>query len=191
MTTYGAKFITAWGEPATIERDTPVSVKISIKRSTRAARDLGIREGYWEGLILAKHNLLSGEYLTVRDGKHLVQSTNIDPESKETAMFLAKCNSEIQHQQYTETLDEYNQIVEGWTTISTVPSYCEIITYRLRQIEQGLLDSTKYTFQVPKTLGVELLDRIIHNGENLRVDSVDDVGMSGVWRLQVSDDVRP
>ncbi len=191
MTTYGAKFIQAWGEPATIDRNPPVSVKVSIKRSTRALRDLGVREGFFEGLILAKHNLRSGEYITIRGESHLVQTTNTDPESKETAIYIVKCNAEIQHQQFTESLDDYNQVVKNWTTASTVPAYCEIVTYRLRQIDQGLLDSTKYTFQVPKTLGAKLLDRVVYNDEVLRVESIDDVGMSGVCRLQVAEDKRP
>ncbi len=191
MSSYANKFIRSRGEDAIIKRNPEVNTKVSIKRSTRAARDLGIREAYWEGLIPRLSNVLSGEYILVRDNTYLVQSANNDPASLERAFFATKCNCIIHHKQQEETVDEDYNVVVNWKDKNTnVSSYCEIITYRLRQEDPGLLESTKYTFQVPKSLEVKLLDRFVYNGENYQVDSIDDTGMSGVVRCQVSIDVR-
>lgn len=189
---YASKFLYAKGLAATINRTTPYSTKVSIKRSTKASRDLGIREGYWEGLIPLEANLQSGEIITIRNEKYLVQSVNYDHASTESAFFSAKCNSIIQHKRYVEDTDENNNVIQEWQSInSNVSCYGEIVTYRLRQEDPGLLDSTKYTFQVPKSLGIVLLDRFIFEGKNYQVASIDDIGMTGVARCQVSDDVRP
>ncbi len=192
---YAEKFLKSRGQDCIIERTIPVNSKVSIKRSTKASRDLGIREGYWEGLILYDAGLKSGDILSIRDIKYLVQTVDYDPASMECAFFSAKCNSILKHQRYVEDLDEYNNIIQEWQNVNpnkvNIPSYGEIITYRLRQVDPGLLDSTKYTFQVPKSLGVVLLDRFVFNGDNYQVDSIDDVGMAGVARIQVSQDTRP
>lgn len=189
---YAAKFLKSLGQDAIINRLTPVNTKASIKRSTRASRDLGIREGYWEGLILSDANLQSGEIVTIRSIKYLVQSVNYDHSSTEDAFFSAKCNAVIQHRRYVEDVDEHNNVIKEWQTINAnVDCYGEIITYRLRQEDPGLLDSTKYTFQVPKELAVVLLDRFQFNNGKYQVNSIDDIGMAGVSRVQVSDDTRP
>lgn len=162
-----------------------------MRRSTRSSRDLGVREGYWEGLILKVSNLTSGEFVSVLDNVFLAQSTNYDPQSREIAFFMAKCNSVIQHKRFSEDIDDDGNLIQEWETLnSDVNSYSEAVTYKLRQEDPGLLENTKYTFQVPKSMGVSLLDRFIFNGKNFKVDSLDDVGMDGVIRAQVSDDVR-
>lgn len=61
----------------------------------------------------------------------------------------------------------------------------------MRQEDPGLLDGTKYTFQVPKSLGVKDLDRISYNGKPYEVVSIDDVGLEGVYRIQLAVDTRP
>ena len=72
-----------------------------------------------------------------------------------------------------------------------IPSYGEVVTSRLRQEEPGLLEGTIYIFQVPKSLGVIELDRIEYGGKNYQVASVDDIGLDGVSRVQLSKDLRP
>lgn len=192
---YAEKFLKSRGQDCIIERTIPVNSKVSIKRSTKASRDLGIREGYWEGLILYDAGLKSGDILSIRDIKYLVQTVDYDPASMECALFAAKCNAILKHKRYVEDLDENNNIIQEWQDVNpdfiNIPSYGEIITYRLRQEDPGLLDSTKYTFQVPKSLGVVLLDRFVFNDDPYQVDSIDDVGMAGVARIQVSQDTRP
>lgn len=193
---YAKKFVKSEGETAVIERIPLVSTKVSIKRSTRSSRDLAVREAYWEGILPIEDNLQSGEYITIRGDKCLVQNTNFDKESFETAFFVTKCNCIVHHQREFETgIDEWNNIIREWRDVNPeftdIPSYCTIITYRMRQEDPGLLDSTKYVFQLPKQLDVQLLDRITYNNEKLRVDSIDDVGLSGVISIQVTSDLRP
>lgn len=196
MNTYAERFIKSQGESAIIERTPPVNTKVSIKRSTNSTMSLGAREAYWEGIIPIEDNLQSGEYITIRGDKHLVQSVNFDKESLEQAFYVVKCNCIIKHQREVETgVDEWNQIIKEWQDINPdfidIPSYCEIVTYRMRQEDPGLLNSTKYVFQLPKNLDIQELDRFVYNGGNLRVDSINDSGLEGIVIVQVTDDVRP
>lgn len=189
--TYAKKFLMSRGQECIINRPTPVPSKVSIKRSTKASRDLGIREGYWEGLILADSNLKSGEIITIRDNKYLVQSTNYDPASMECAFFSAKCNATIQHKRYVEDVDANYNPIQEWKTINPdVACYGEIITSRMREVETGLEDNAVYIFQVPKSLGVALLDRFVYD-KNYQVVSIDDIGLEGVARVQLGMDNRP
>ena len=189
---YASKFLTSRGQDCIIEREIPVDAKVSIKRSTKASRDLGIREGYWEGLIVNDSNLKSGEIISIRDTKYLIQSTNYDHASSEIAFFSAKCNIVFDHKRYVDDVDENFNPIQGWGDINDgVPSYGEVITSRLRQEDPGLLDGTIYILQVPKTLGVIELDRIIFSSEKYQVASIDDIGMSGISRIQLSRDFRP
>lgn len=195
---YAGKFLKSKGQDCTINRLVPVQTKASIKRSTRSSRDLGVREAYWEGLILADSILQSGELVEIRNkkkqsiGKFLVQSANYDPASEETAFFAAKCNAIVQHKRYEESVDGSGNIVQDWVTKNAdIPCYGQIITAQLRQEDPGLLDGTKYIFQVPKSLGVMPLDRFLYDGDNYQVTSVDSIGMAGVSRIQLSDDTRP
>jgi hypothetical protein len=188
---YAGNFLKARGLECTILRDIPVNSKISIKRSTKSSRDLGAREAYWEGLILSDILLQSGEVLTLGSDKYLIQSTNPDPASNETAFFSAKCNAVVHHKRYVEAVDDNGNLIQEWLTLhADVPCYGEIITYRLRQEDPGLLDSTKYTFQVPKSLSVILLDRFVYGDKKYQVSSIDDIGMSGISRIQCEDDTR-
>ena len=55
----------------------------------------------------------------------------------------------------------------------------------------GLLEGTIYLFQVPKALGVKELDRIRYNEKNYQVVSIDDIGLDGVYQIQLGKDLRP
>jgi hypothetical protein len=191
---YAGKFLKSKGQECTINRIPSATSKVSIKRSTRSSRDLGSREAYWEGLILADALLQSGEVLTIGDDKYLVQSVNTDYASSEHAFFSAKCNAVLQHKRETDGLDENNNPVKVWNDVNPVKpnidAYGEIVTYQLRQFDPGLLEQTRYIFQVPKSIGVQLQDRIVYNG-NLQVVSVDDVALKGIVRIQLAVDLRP
>lgn len=188
---YAEKFLKSKGQDCIINRPIPLHSKVSIKRSTKASRDLGIREGYWEGLILSDSNLKSGEIITIRNIKYLIQSTNYDPASMECAFFSAKCNAIIQHKRYVEDVDENYNPIQEWQTINPdVACYGEIITSRMREVETGLEDNAVYIFQVPKSLGVALLDRFVYD-KNYQVVSIDDIGLEGVARVQLGMDNRP
>jgi len=193
---YAEKFLKAKGQDCIINRPEPFLTKVSIKRSTKAIRDLGAREGYWEGLMLANANLQSGEILIIGNNKYLVQSVNFDPASGECAFFAAKCNAVLQHLRLYDTdINEYNEVIKEWLPVNPdtpfIDAYGEIITYRMRQEDLGLLDSTKYTFQVPKHLGIKFLDRLIYNDNHYQVVSIDEIGLSGVVRVQAAVDTRP
>lgn len=110
---YAEKFLKSRGQDCVIERTSPILTKVSIKRSTKASRDLGIREGYWEGLITSDSDLKSGEIISIRDIKYLVQSTNYDPQSTEIAFFSAKCNIVFDHKRYVDDVDENFNPIQG------------------------------------------------------------------------------
>jgi len=188
---YASKFIKSKGQDCIINRTVPIQSKVSIKRSTKSSRG----EAYWEGLIPINVNLESGELITIRGDNYLVQSTNYDHSSTETAFFPAKCNAVIKHKRFVDDVDaNYNPIQEWEDVDSTrveIPCYGEIVTSRLRQEEPGLLEGTIYIFQVPKDLGVLELDRIEYNGKNYQVASIDDIGLDGVSRVQLAKDLRP
>jgi hypothetical protein len=192
---YAEKFLKSKGQICIINRTPAATSKVSIKRSTRSSRDLGSREAYWEGLILADALLQSGEVLTIVADKYLVQSVNADPASTEHAFFAAKCNAVLQHKRETETVDENNNPVKAWLDVNpaapNVDAYGEIVTYQLRQFDPGLLEQTRYIFQVPKSIGVMELDRIVYNGDNYQVVSIDDVALKGIDRIQLAVDLRP
>lgn len=189
---YAGNFLKAKGQVCTINRVTPVQSKVSIKRSTRSNRDLGVREAYWEGLILADSGLISGEVLTIGAEKYLVQSVNQDTASGEFAFFAAKCNMILQHMRYVEDTDENNNVIQEWQTITPdVPSYAEVVTYALRQYDPGLLEQTRYIIQVSKTIGAVLLDRFILPDGNYQVVSPNNVGLQGTSILQLGVDTRP
>lgn len=189
---YAEKFLKAHGQDTVIQRAVPVSTKVSIKRSTKSSRDLGSREAYWEGLVLASAALQSGEVLTIGADNYLVQSVNLDPASGEYAFFAAKANSALIHKRLTETADANNNFIRTWQTLNAnVKAYGEIVTYQLRQFDPGLLPQTRYIFQVPKSIGIIELDRMVYNGDNYQVDSIDDVALKGIVRIQLSVDVRP
>jgi len=81
-------------------------------------------------------------------------------------------------------------VVQGWETInSSINSFGEIVTYSTRQADPGILEGTRYIFQVSKSIGVVMRDRIIYNGKNYDVISIDDV-LEGIVRLQLGVDTR-
>lgn len=190
---YAGKFLNSRGQNCTIKRTPAVTSKVSLRRSTSSSRDLGAREAYWEGLILAEAGLASGEYFSIGSDNYLVQTVSPDQASGEQALFVAKCNVTLQHQRIDgNNIDANNNFINSWPTINAnVSAYGEIITYRMRQEDPGLLDSTKYTFQVPKSLGIVKLDRLVYNDDPYEIVSIDDIGMSGVVRVQAAVDVRP
>jgi hypothetical protein len=194
---YAQKHLYAHGLNCIIERDPFIVTKVFMKRATKSTNNLGNREALWEGIIPADRCLKSGELLTIGNDKYLVQSVNFDLASREDIFFAAKCNAILQHKRYTEELDENNNLVKEWKTINAdVASFGAIVTYELRQFDPGLLSSTRYVFQVPKSLDVLELDRMVfndtndQNDTNYQVDSIDDVALEGVVRIQLSVDTR-
>lgn len=192
---YAGNNLKARGQDCIIVRDPIVTTKLSLKRSTRAPRNAGERESYWEGLILSSAGLKSGEIVTFRGEDYLTQTVDFDPASCEDAVYLAKANAILQHMREVEDVDENGNITKDWHTINPdIPSFGSIVTYSLRQFDPGLLPGTRYIFQVPKNIGVVELDRVVYGeGPNnkYQVDSIDDIALKGIVRIQVSVDTRP
>lgn len=190
---YAKRFLQAHGQTATIQRVPPSNIIVSMKRSTRATRDPGVRDSFWEGITDAGSNLAGGEIMTVGTDNYLVQSANTDPASGELAFFAVKTNAELTPQRITASLDADNNIVEawGWTPSGTIlEGFGQIVTGALRQSEVGLLETTKYIFYVPALTGLQKEDRIVLSGENLKVDDVDPLMLEGVVRIQAGTDNR-
>lgn len=191
--TYAEKFLNSHGQTITIQRNPTVTTKASLKRSTKAVRDPGIRDSSWEGLVLPDSNLVSGEIFSVGTDKYLVQSANFDVASGAIAFFAAKVNSTLTPLRRTEELDdEYNLVVTWkWTPASTtIDAFGQVVTYALRQYDPGLLESSRYIFYLPSSYGVEVLDRLVLNGENLMVNAIDPLMLEGVVRVQAGTDTR-
>ena len=191
--TYAEKFLNSHGQTITIQRNPTVTTKASLKQSTRAVRDPGIRDSSWEGLALPDSNLVSGEIFSVGTDKYLVQSANLDVASGAIAFFAVKVNSTLTPLRRTEELDEdYNMTVEWkWTPEgTTIDAFGQVVTYALRQYDPGLLESSRYIFYLPSSYGVQVLDRLVLNGENLMVNAIDPLMLEGVVRVQAGTDTR-
>jgi hypothetical protein len=189
---YMKPFLKSKGDLVTILRTPPVQFYASLKRSTRATYSLISREHFFEGLIEAESNLQGGEYFTLRDETYMVQTTDFDKESEELSVYVARTNAVIDVKRETETIDEYGNVVKTWVPIeSSLPVFVEIATRSLKQEDEGLLDQAIYTFQVPSAKDTQVLDRIVFEGKDYKLDSKDPTGMRGIVRLQVSPDFRP
>jgi len=191
--TYAEKFLNSHGQTITIQRSPTITTKASLKRSTKAVRDPGIRDSSWEGLALPDSNLVSGEIFSVGTDKYLVQSANLDVASGAIAFFAVKVNSTLTPLRRTEELDEdYNMTVEWkWTPASTtIDAFGQVVTYALRQYDPGLLESSRYIFYLPASFGVQVLDRLVLNGENFMVNAIDPLILEGVVRVQAGTDTR-
>ncbi len=188
---YAARYLQAHGQQCAILRTPTVQSYVSLKQSSRGTTNPGAREAYREGLILAASALVSGEVFQVGDNKYLTLSTGTDPATGELTVFAAKTNATLTHQRYVETVDEYGNIIQTWTTLNAdVAGFGQIVTAELRQADPGLLDSARYLFYVAKSLGVQVMDRVVYNGANYQVESLDDIGLPGVVRLQLGVDAR-
>ncbi len=192
---YAGKYLKAKGQDCIINKTPAITTKVSIKQLTKSANNLGNREALREGLVLKTAGALSGDILTINTEKYIVQSINEDFASSEDAFFAAKCNAILVHKRLGESADTKGNVVQQWNIVnSNVNGYGEIITYTLRQYDPGLLPQTRYIFQVPKNLGIVELDRIIYgdgNNNTYKVESIDDIALKGVVRMQLSKDTRP
>lgn len=190
--TYAAKYLQAHGQQCTILRTPAVQSCVSLKRASRGATNPGTREAYWEGLIPASSSLASGEVFQIGSDKYLALSSATDPASGELSVLAAKTNAVLTHQRYVETVDsETGNITQEWQALNTdVPAFGQVVTAELRQADPGLLDSARYLFHAAKSLGVQVMDRMVYSGANYQVESLDDIGLPGVVRLQLGIDTR-
>lgn len=177
------------GLAVTIQRTPPVTTYVSLKRSSQSS-DPAMRDAIWNGMALASPALVSGDLFMVGGDTYLVQSVVPDYASGQLLWYGVKCNATITHQRYNETYDDDGNLVQSWVTLGTSKAWGQIVTAKLRAEDPGLVDSARYLFQMPKSLGVQELDRIVYGGTNYRVEAVDDIAMPGVVRVQLGVDVR-
>jgi len=188
---YAENFIQAYGQECVIERTPSVSAYVSMTLATKSYSDN--RDLYRNGLISAKYNLASGEVITVGSEKFLIRSVIPDQHSKEIAFVASKANAIFIHKRFTETADDWGNLTQEWTTITdNVYSTAQIVSAALRQQDPGLLSTTKWVFLIPATTTIQELDRLQFkpDGDKCRVDSVDDIRLPGLLRVQCSDDRR-
>jgi hypothetical protein len=188
---YTTKYLKSRGQDCTILRSPAVTSKVSRKRATKAIRIYGAREAHWEGLILSDSELVSGEVFEANNMTFLVQSVNNDPATNELAWFAVTVNAILGHWRYEEYYDDDLNLIEEWVDKGDIHAYGEIITAEMRQRDPGLLEGARYIFQCPKSAGIQLLGRIVYEGENYKVESVDPIAMPGISRIQASMDTRP
>lgn len=192
---YAEKFLKSRGKLCSIARTPIVTSYVSMKRSSKSTNNTGIRDAAWEGLILADAGLASGEVFSIGSSEYLVQSVDNDSSSREDIFFCVKTNADLMHKRFVETVDENHNVVQQWQVqVSSVPAFGQIVTANLRQEDPGLLDATKYVFQIPKfsnSISAVALDRMVYDGSNFQVESVDNTGLRGISRVQLSTDTRP
>ena len=176
------------GKVATIQRTPKVTTRVSLKRSS-GSRDPASRDSGVEGYVLSDALLKSGELFVAGTDTYLTQSVEVDDGGD--FYFALKCNATITHQRYTESVDENWNRTQSWATLATSSAWIQVVTARMRGEDPGLVDNARYVLQVPASLGVAELDRIVIGATNYKVESVDDVAMSGVDRVQLSIDTRP
>lgn len=175
--------------------------KVSLKHSTRGT-NFGLRGAAFEGWINIKVPV--GFVFHMDDETFLVISC--EPDMGAYAITVLKVNS---------TLDS---LVESWgddgqggfTVIwepkdMDIPAYGQVVTAALRQTDPGILSTTTRMYHL--NAEVSVLGRIIHHyteeetvnmggiydergGMRLRIDSVDDIMLPGIKRIQCSMDER-
>ena len=186
---YISAFLKTWGQSCTINRVPAVQTYVSMERAGGGRNPLAAA---WRGVVLADDALSAGESITVGGADYLVTSVHPDSASGESEFTAIEANSRVDVKRYTETVDEWGNIVRVWSDIAlAVRAHGEAVTAALRQYDPGLLDSTRYVFLLPASCGVALLDRIVWNGQNWQVNAIDLLSMPGLARVQCGEDVRP
>lgn len=188
---YAENFIKAHGEECVIKR-TPEEVSyVSIKPATQSYSDN--RDLYREGLVLATSGLKPGEVMEVDSETLLVRSVYRDKQSGQLSFLTSKVNAVLTQSRFEETDDGWGNITQDWVTVTDeVYSTAQIVSAALRQQDPGLLPTTKWVFLVPATTPLQELDRLQFkpDGDKCRVDSIDDIRLPGLLRVQCSDDRR-
>ncbi|GEM_PF-1340555 len=193
MVSYAENYIKAYGTPCKILRDTPTQTFVSMKAIARSTTDLAARESYFEGLIPADANLISGDIIEIGTNDYIIESVMDDFAFGEKVFYAVKSNMILGLKKPIKSVDANKNIVINWLSAnSNIIAYVEVANYRLRQTTVGLLDQTLYIAQLPKTYPVDLLDRIIFSSDNSKyqIDSIDNIGLKGVVRIQLSEDKR-
>lgn len=176
------------GYTITVQRTVPVTSHWMRQRFSRS-QDANVRNSMFWGYVLSSSSLVSGDICVEGELSFLVQSTS-PHESGELEWFGLQCNADVELQRETKTPDGRGDYTITWPTIGSSKGWVQAVTAALRSTDPGLMPNTKFTMQVTKSLGARVLDRLVYGGKNYRIESVDDVGMDGVAKLQLSEDYR-
>lgn len=198
---YTTRFLKRKGQPCEITTRTPSVVsKCIIAPASRSGFRVADRDNYIDGLILADTNLIPGEVVAVSafisgnagQKEILVFGVDPDPVSGQLKFMGAKSNTPLNWQRQTTSVDENYNVVTVWETVSAdIPAFGQVVTAYLRQEDPGLLPTTRYLFSVPSTYGIQQMDRVTFaTTVSCQVDSLDNIILDGIVRLQCSDDTR-
>ena len=170
--------------------------KFSIVRSTKSVNNISIHEALWWGFAFGVCDELKvGDYVFIHDERYMIIRYIYETETREHSVWLVKCNInyDITRKEVVEVDENYSPILDD-VVIGKGYGYEGVVTYRMRDIEQGRQDATKYSYILP-ICKVEKNDRLTIKDddgytEELTVSSVDRRALEGVVIIQCTRDVR-
>lgn len=184
---YMHRYLKKHGQDCTIHRDPEVKTKVSMALATQSISDN--REKFREGVILDE--IQGGETFEV-EGEHFVaRSVARDYQGKTWSFLASKVNTSLTIKRYQEYLDSDFNPVKEWVPVATdIKADGQVVTATLRQQDPGLLPDTKWIFLMSNKVDLQLLDRLEFGDTKCQVDSIDDIRLPGILRVQCSDDLR-
>lgn len=178
------------GEPLyIIDGENLLPFKASLKESTHATYSQNNRANFFEGQALkrttdgTKTIVDVGSYIRRecdKDIPYLAAATLPEPTSNDSLcyLYLIRCNDRVTIDRYGETVDPDNpsEIITGWRPIAT-DIWCnkDIVTRSMKGTIDGLLDQAIYLVTLPKSFGVQVLDRVKIGESYFRVESKNDI----------------
>lgn len=174
-----------------------VAEKFILSRDSRST-SIAVREYQFNGTF-APASIVKEGSLVVATDSYLVQTLRTSPERSKSCT-ITKTNVVIQVQRYSQTYDANDNPIGGsFDPVQlNVKAYAQYVTAHLRQLDIGLLPTTAYTLLVQSTVNVKrpqdpsliMPDRIILNNRPYQVDVIDDVKTTGLFNIQLSEDIR-
>lgn len=179
---------------AILPRTPAVTSKCVLTPATKSGRWIADRTDYWDGLIPSDVAINSGEVVetvSATNNRSIIVMSIIDDMRGVTHFLGARANLSLDWRQQSTSVDENFNVVTTWPLVSAdVSAFGELVTAQLRQEDPGLLSTTKYLIFVPATYNVRAMDRVVFSAISCQVDSLDNIILDGIVRLQCSDDTR-
>lgn len=187
-----------------------ISVKASLKQSTKAAYSLANRAYYIEGQIEINDIVKVGAYFNrncEKDNVYFVVSLASEDITNDIQyMYAAKCNAEITiARKSTEPItNEFGEETYPFIPIfSGVKVFRDFAVRSQKTTNDGLIDQTIYTLMLPHSYMLSESDRVImkanvageYKDQNYKVESVSSAlvdlsGIGGIDFAQLSLDIR-
>lgn len=179
-------------KPIEIEGKSPE--KIVLTRVGKSSSSNFKSNFVFTGLLEEDTKLENGDIFKCKVGAKeetfMVVSVRIADESTQATVY--KCNGVASiYRAGEKQYDENDNLIGGGLThIIDIPTNHMTVNSSLRQIQySGYLPSTTKEFRIPKC-DIKLLDRIVLDGKNFCVDSIDSTKFDGLLAVQTSDDNR-